>query len=364
MAGRPSPGVGTDGFVTVHEGTGSPQMSILMPLYGQLPFIPEAVAAVLAQEGVVCEVIISDDASPDRCLDTALATVEEVTASRDVAHRIVVRRGRRRLRRDHLHLLARHASCDVLMQAHGDDVPSPYRARRLLTALDGSGAALAASEWDTIDAKGRRSSSDIRLGVDEWSPPLEVAVNGHDLLIGCSMAWRRSALSAFPEPTNRTVPSGHDRLMVLRAWLAGGVIVVGEPLLERRIHRDSWGARHVDTASPEADRFGRALTYLVLTSRMRDDVEVARAAGMISEATADQARTAVDRRRADEWEALLVAHGELSEQGRVPLWVDDDMLRLANEGALADRLGRRARSMRPLRLAIDSARRVRLRLLD
>ena len=59
MAGRSSPEVSADGFVTVHEGTGSPQMSILMPLYGQLPFIRKAVAAVLAQEGVVCEVIIS-----------------------------------------------------------------------------------------------------------------------------------------------------------------------------------------------------------------------------------------------------------------------------------------------------------------
>lgn len=99
------PSIGKDRFVEVHPSDAEPEISILMPLYNQRKYVGAAVASSLAQEGVVAEIVISDDGSEDGTLDKALRVVSAWLKKRRCRHRIVVRAGKNRLWRDHLPLL-------------------------------------------------------------------------------------------------------------------------------------------------------------------------------------------------------------------------------------------------------------------
>ena len=54
-----------DNFVTIHSGSDQPEISIVVPIYNCEKFVVDAVTSVLNQEGVVAEILISDDASTD-----------------------------------------------------------------------------------------------------------------------------------------------------------------------------------------------------------------------------------------------------------------------------------------------------------
>jgi cellulose synthase/poly-beta-1,6-N-acetylglucosamine synthase-like glycosyltransferase len=51
-----------DNFVTVHQGSEQPEISVVMPVYNCEEFVAEAITSVLKQEGVAVEILISDDA--------------------------------------------------------------------------------------------------------------------------------------------------------------------------------------------------------------------------------------------------------------------------------------------------------------
>ena len=83
-------------------GEGTPELSVLMPLYNSARIAGDAVASVLRQEGCIAEILISDDQSSDG----TLAAAREALAGWRGPHRIRLFRSRRRLAHRRSHELA------------------------------------------------------------------------------------------------------------------------------------------------------------------------------------------------------------------------------------------------------------------
>jgi hypothetical protein len=339
-----------DRFVVIREGADAPEVTVLMPVFEQSSMVAAAVASVLEQTDLVCEVIISDDASRDDTFARALdAVVNRATAR--TPHRVIVRWGRSRLRRDHVHLLADTAQCDIVMQAHGDDISHPRRARALLDALQGTGASMAASTFGDDPLPGSPDNADALSTFDASLLPLDAVVGGMPWLIGASQAWRRSDLAAFPPLRSQVVPASHDRILAVRAWLVGGVAGIDAPLVNRHRHGANWSSRLVDRRSSATITFGNALNRLCFADVVSDDLSALQAAGAIPADRASALSQALDATRARASAALRASYAELASEGRAPLWVDDDELRLAAQGHLSARLRRRARLSMPIQRA-------------
>ena len=355
--------VGRDGsFVTVWTGAGVVDASIVMPVFRQAPYVRAAVESVIGQRDAVCEIIISDDDSGDETFAQAESAVQDALRIGAIPHRIVMRRGRQRLGRDHVHLLASAAQSDIVIQAHGDDLSYPHRVRRCLDAFASTGAAMVVSAWDDLDEHGRIRRPTAQANTPDRPIDLQTACDGDRVLIGAATAWRPDALSAFPPLCAERMPVGHDRLMSFRAFLTAGVTVVGQPLFARRLHDGNWSRRLVDHSSDGAEDFGWALFHVSHFSAMLDDLRVAVEKGVVHEPVASEARVILEANVRGATTSLVRAYGRQSSSGLQPLWVDDEMLRLAAEAALTQRLRRRARRLVPLQRGLKAVRRASSRI--
>ena len=180
---------------------------------------------------------------------------------------------------------------------------------------------------------------------------LDEVVAGTPWLIGASQAWRRHDLDAFAPLRSQAVPASHDRIMAVRAWLVGGVASIDAPLVSRRRHSANWSSRLVDRRSGASITFGNALNRLCLAEVLTADLTAVQAAGAVSADRASALSHALDATRAQASAAIRASYAALASEGRAPLWVDDDELRLAAQGQLSARLRRRARLSTPMRRA-------------
>ena len=320
-----------DKFVVIREGAAAPEVSFLMPLYQQARFVGEAVRSVLRQVEVTAELLLSDDASTDGTLERALETV----AATPTPHRVVVRRGSRRLWRDHLSLLVDHASHDIVIQAHGDDVAEPRRGRIVTEVMRETGALLLGSTAATIDERGAIIAPPATDHQAVRLMKVEDVLRYPTELTGARLAWRREALGVFGCLDSRAAAVCHDRVLPFRAALAGAVVVVNTPLLQRREHPNRASTALVDRRRREAEAFGIALQRLSMLRGLRGDLAHACALGMVSGDGRVQIGTLLDAQE-QHWTAqLLDNHDALARAGRVPLWVDDHELRLAWRGELS-----------------------------
>lgn len=297
-----------------------------MPLFRQERFVADAVVSVLAQDDVVCEVIISDDASGDETLQLALDAIHRASGSHP--HRVRVRRGTRRLRRGHVIDLLDHAACDVVVQAHGDDIALPGRMRELHAAMVAHEADFAASLHRSIDEHGEviveeaepvpSSSGTVRaVGFGE-------AVERPPWAIGAVEAWRVSSLRRWRPLSAHHAPLAHDRIVLMRAALRGRAVLLEKELVERRLHGGNWRDRLVDDSSELRRKHGWALSRTIIYDTVLRDIDDAEQQGLCP---ADDARAARALARAQRDRAIGVlrtSHGELLALGEQLAWEPDD----------------------------------------
>lgn len=347
------------GFELVCAGDGAPELSVLMPVWEQERFVVDAVRSVLAQQDVIAEVIVSDDASVDRTWDRVR---EAVASAPPHPHRLVLRRGSTRLRRDHLPLLVDHARCDIVMAAHGDDISAPERARRVVDVLTTSGAVLTGSHSVTIDDAGRPTPAAHEhrrdLATGDLLGPADLLAWSTDFT-GSLLAWRRQPMAGFARLDAAHLSAGHDHLLPFRAALAGGVTVIQEPLVQRRVHDDSWSHAIWDRRRPGAIEFGRELTLLAADRAMARDLGRAEELGLVGPDEADGVRRALHAAAPRRVDRIMAAHDTLIGEGLVPLWVTGAEANLAYRGSLGSVLARRARRWGPVDTGITALRRWR-----
>lgn len=264
-----------DEFVELNAARGEPQITVIMPIFRQEPYIESAVMSVLKQQGTVAEIVVSDDCSGDATLSLALSAINARLSQHGCDHRILVRRGGERLRRDHVPLLVERAACDLVCQAHGDDLSHPARASILVEIFTARpGTSLIGVEFVTIDARGqpRAQPEPVSRPIPLTRYPMEAIIGCPPELIGAVQAWRRSAVADFGPLTSRVAPVSHDRILPFRAALAGDVCSIRSHLVLRRLHGQMWGNEMQDRSSKEANRFNWALARQAAYRAMQTDL--------------------------------------------------------------------------------------------
>jgi|GEM_PF-2160285 len=263
-------------FVDVYRSGKKPQISILMPLYSQFRFVSESIESVLGQRNIVAEIIISDDASDDDTFNIAFETVINFLNNHGTIHHVVMRKGGERLWRDHLPLMIDNSSCDLVCQAHGDDLFHPGRARLFVQLFRSHPEITMACSPFELFEEGRQPSEawEVLQDVRITRYKIEEVISESPYLIGASQAWRRSSVAGFSRLDREFNAVSHDRILPLRAALRGAVCLVSSKLLKRRKHYLQ--ASKMMFFEPETkNKFGWALTRMSAAIAMHYDLTVA-----------------------------------------------------------------------------------------
>jgi hypothetical protein len=323
-----------DTIVTLERSRSRPQVTVLMPLYRQERFVAEAVASVLTQQGIVCEVVLSDDASGDETLQRALDAVHAARGTHE--HTVRVRRGSQRLGRWHVIHLIDSAKTDIVVQAHGDDRSMPDRMRRIHAAMVDTDAAFAASLAITIDEAGNPLSGRAPGGGDSpgdatqhastsvRAVAFDEAVQRPDWAIGAVEAWSVRSQRGFRPLDARHAPLAHDRVVLMRAALLGRAVLLEAPLVERRIHAENWHERLVDDGSELRRKHGWAVGRAVIYDTVLRDIDDAEANRLCEPHVAAAARALAEAQLRSAVSVLRSSHGELLAQGYRLVWQPDD----------------------------------------
>lgn len=306
-----------DEAVVLRHPVAPPEISILMPVYRQERWVGRAVRSVLAQRDVVADILISDDASDDATLAVAIAAVEEAGPA---GHGVRVRRGQRRLIRDHVPILAREALAPVVAQAHGDDVAMPWRMRRLLDALAETGASYATSSFWTTDERGAllEGPAPERAGTRSLSD--DEVFSPSPLHAGMLQAWIPGRMNFLPLLDMSYLSVSHDRLLPLRGLLSGGGVVHGSPLVLRRDHSENWSKSLVDRSSTAVAEHSWGVMRAMLGYAMVRDIDHAVACGQVGGERGRELRERAEGLRDAGIERVNRRHAELLRLGGTPTW--------------------------------------------
>ncbi|MBS0456436.1 MAG: glycosyltransferase [Proteobacteria bacterium] len=206
-----------------------PSVTVLVIAYRMRATIAASIASALAQT-LPCEIIVSDDSSPDGTFEAAQAAVAGYAGP----HRVSVRQtAENRGLCAHLYELAQLASGPVLVCLAGDDIAYPQRAQRLSEAMAAHPhAQVIGSQVDDIDVHDRVLARGVR-GLPEVSDQRWFLRRGKLLMVlGASMALRRTLLTDLP-PLQGAV---EDTMLSLRAALVGECRCLPEALIGYRRH--------------------------------------------------------------------------------------------------------------------------------
>lgn len=245
-----------------------PRASILMLAWKAEATIVEALEGALAQT-VPCEILVSDDASPDGGFERArafLAGRPPMGAPHEVR---LLRQPTNLGLTAHLNRLISEARGEVIVVMAADDVSEPGRVAALLSAFDAdAGAFVAGSAW-TAFGDGRpeeagRSRLPARFGLADF-----VASGRMSTLLGATIAFRREVVDRFGPL------AGHveDNVLSLRGALLGGGINLPRPLVRYRRSPESlgqWLFARDDGRDARARRYRRTVA---MYRAVADDLE-------------------------------------------------------------------------------------------
>ena len=313
-------------LLTINISNQPPQISILMPIRNCQDFIVDAIESVLGQIDVIAEIIISDDASTDQTYKFALETVQQWIKKNGSEHTILIRRGEHRLRRLHFQLLHQMASCDVVFEAHGDDIQHSLRARRVLDIFDkDSNASLVYVDRNLINESGQY----IKKKLDNFfnAEVISIATNFFFIedteLIGAAMARRNSKLSCFTRPTSDLSAVAHDRINGFRGALSGNCYFVKSPLYSRRIHANNTHLHNFHEPDESNGDFRRNLIRASFFTAMQSDLEKALEMQLINQAQFIELNDLITMNLGRCFNWLLADFKNLTELGYIIHWKKD-----------------------------------------
>lgn len=220
-----------------------PRVSVVVPAYDALPFLPETLASVLAQSYRDIEVLVVDNGSTD-------GTAEHVQQVEDPRVRLLRLPQNRGISGGCNAGLA-EATGEYVAPMEADDLWHVDKLARLVAVLDADPeAVLAYSFVELIDAEGRRSGNIVGRPVegDVREELLE------DVLVPCgsSPVMRRAPLVAAGG-WDETFRSSPDWELYVRLAPAGTFRVVPEPLVGYRQHRTNTSVNW-ETTSRDIER--------------------------------------------------------------------------------------------------------------
>lgn len=244
-----------------------PAITILVLAYKAEDTIVEAINGALAQT-LPCEIIISDDASPDQTFSIALAHCADYSG----CHQIILRRNEvNQGVTAHLNTLLGLAKGDIVMFMAGDDISYPHRALAMLKAFEQNpDVFVMGSACDEIDMAGQPLRYAVRALPERFNLQYFAEVGKMATLLGAAMAFRRELFDFFG-PLRGSV---EDNVLTLRGAMLGGGLCIPEALIQYRQNPNSLGnwlfARGDKSAEAFRRRYERTCAMYVAIA---DDLE-------------------------------------------------------------------------------------------
>ncbi len=332
--GQHGPDSGKDALLQYHrremEGRSSappsrpmtrPLVTLLMTTYKHEPFVHQAVRSALAQDYQPLQIIISDDASPDRTFE---AIVEETRGYRG-PHELHVRRNAERRRSiRHVEEAMSLVRGELVVTAHGDDVSVPRRVSMLVEAWRRERVSMVSSGLLIIDRDGSRHMPVNEAAPARRIPPEEIVAEGWLWqMLGATLAMEPDVIRGFA-PLGDRLPIGLDFVLPLRAAAMKGLYYVKEPLVLYRRHGGNMSNFTTDRANRSRAAFEETSAALQVLMHMQwyDDIGVLQAARPDDTALVRLRGQLLDRLHQDlrSWSRYRAA---LWAEGKLPTWIDE-----------------------------------------
>ena len=212
-----------------------PLVTFALFAYNQEQYIREAMEAALAQTYENLEIIVSDDASPDKTFEI----MQECVAEYNGAHKIILNRNERNLGlAGHVNKVFEMSNGEIIVMAAGDDVSVPERVQVIVEEFD-----VQAPNTMIVYSNGWRT--------DEHGAIIEEVGNSfavqypydnnsmlHPILSvpGALMAWRCQLMTEFGPISIDNI--AEDNVLTKRAMLLGRIAYADKCLVQwRRLAR-------------------------------------------------------------------------------------------------------------------------------
>jgi glycosyltransferase involved in cell wall biosynthesis len=209
-----------------------PQASVLFLSYNQAEFVRDAIRSILAQEGIVLEILVSDDASRDE----SYQILKREIAAYQGPHTVILERNSQQVGHENVYRLALKANCDFQIQAHSDDISHPQRCLKLWQAHLDTGASVVTSYRENLDVWNRPTPAPYE-GESRFHSPENIFETPHQAgCFGACLSWHREILKKFSPLALSHQNTHRDCLCAMRGALLGGTYYVAEPLIQHRKH--------------------------------------------------------------------------------------------------------------------------------
>lgn len=209
-----------------------PLLTFALIAYNQEQFVAEALQGAFSQTYSPLQIILSDDCSTD----ATFSIMQEMAASYNGPHQVIVRRNTRNLGlAGHINRVMETVSGELIVVAAGDDVSIAERTERLFQAYCASErkALSLHSQAIAIDEFGTRGDLiDVNYHYEHFD--LEHMAGRQISVIGNTHAWHRSLFDTFGPISDRVIQE--DIVIPFRAALLGEVQTLREVLVMRRHH--------------------------------------------------------------------------------------------------------------------------------
>lgn len=241
--------------------------SLVLLTYNQEGTVAAAVAAVLSQDCLPLEIVISDDCSTD----ATVSVIETTVASYDGPHRVVVNKNKVNLGlAQHITRVHEISNGDVIIIAAGDDISLPHRSSRIMDIFEASEPLLVCSRARVVDENGKVVAANY-LGATFYDTfdPVKTA-KSRALYLGATGAWHRALFEKY----GAIEPGAYeDLVMGFRAAMERKVAVIDEELVVYRLG-NGLTSSVVDRLVPAeliADQIRQLTTWqAVLRQRFKD----------------------------------------------------------------------------------------------
>lgn len=239
----------------------TPKVTFFLFAYNQEVYIRAACEAALAQTYTPLKIILSDDCSSDKTFQV----MQEVVASYDGPHEVVLNRNEQNLGLiGHVNHAMTMADADLIVVAAGDDISLPDRTSIIVNAYrEREGMAFSFHSAVTkIDVHGN--------SIGLWEPPLtennpspRVLSDSTSLVIGATHAWTKDVFQTFGPITYRR--AYEDLVIAFRSALLGGLHYINQPLVAYRVGNGGISTSAWESVKNKKERRARLINGLVVS---------------------------------------------------------------------------------------------------
>jgi glycosyltransferase involved in cell wall biosynthesis len=206
-----------------------PLVTFALFAYNQEQYIREAVEGALSQTYSPLEIILSDDCSTDG----TFAIMEELAASYQGSHKVILNRNEENLGiAGHCNMVLEMSSGEWIVFAAGDDISLPGRVSTTLSVAEQHPDAYSVMLGVTVFGEGRSAP----VVLERLTRFPETLKRGNGVTIGASHACRRGSYSMFGP-----IPAGvwEDTTLGFRSGLLGSIVSSSEVGVRYRLHSES-----------------------------------------------------------------------------------------------------------------------------